>query len=396
MLAYLPFLTILLVIAAIIQADAVMTVFYMIIGAFILGIWWTKTGIHHVRVARRYDDHAFHSQKIPVELQITNSSWLPIIWLELHESLPVQLSSGYKFDHVITLKPKERKIFSYQLDAYKRGSYALGPLLLRSGDVLGITKPSEVHAPADNLIIYPKIYPLQQLGLPSRSPFGTIKHHDPIFEDPSRMRGKRDYQKGDSIRRIDWKKSAATGKLLTKQFEASIDMEVVVVLDLHPDSYAMEKRFEATELAISTAASIAHWSTQQKQAVGLISNGTGMMSGESKVISFQPEKGSAYLMSILEALANVTFASSVALADLLYLAQTHLKWGTTLVIISGAYPEHLLDQIMQMLKSGLNIVLILVGFVPNHEEAEAQARQFGFKLFYIRHALEISAMEERA
>jgi len=94
MLAYLPFLTILLVIAAIIQADAVMTVFYMIIGAFILGIWWTKTGIHHVRVARQYDDHTFHSQKIPVELQVTNSSWLPIIWLELHESLPVQLSSG--------------------------------------------------------------------------------------------------------------------------------------------------------------------------------------------------------------------------------------------------------------------------------------------------------------
>jgi len=96
MLDYLPFLIVLMVVSAFIQADSVMTIFYMIIGAFFGGIWWNKAAIKRIKIDRSFEDHAFNSQNIPIELIIKNTSILPIIWLELHESMPVQLSSGSK------------------------------------------------------------------------------------------------------------------------------------------------------------------------------------------------------------------------------------------------------------------------------------------------------------
>ena len=54
---------------------------------------------------------------------------------------------------------------------------------------------------------------LTSLSLPSHSPLGTLRHTQPIFEDPSRVTGKRDYISGDSLRRVDWKATAATGRL---------------------------------------------------------------------------------------------------------------------------------------------------------------------------------------
>jgi len=283
-----------------------------------------------------------------------------------------------KFNHVVSLKPKETKTFTYQLYAYKRGYYPVGPLLVRSGDVLGITKPAEITFESNCLTVYPRIEPLHRLGLPSHSPFGIIKHKNPIFEDPSRIYGKRDYQVGDSLRRIDWKTSASTGQLQVKQFEASIDMEITILLDLHIDSYAMEKRYDATELAITTAASIANWSTQHKQAVGLFTNGLDPLTEQADASFLRPQKGNQYLMGILEALSRLSVSTSITLTELIQQGQAKLNWGATLILITGFYPPTLLEQIIQARKNGLNIVLILIGHVPNHIEADAHARQFGF------------------
>ena len=42
----------------------------------------------------------------------------------------------------------------------------------------------------------------ETLGLPTRSPLAALATHNPVFEDPSRVTGVRDYQRGDSPRRI--------------------------------------------------------------------------------------------------------------------------------------------------------------------------------------------------
>ena len=175
---------------------------------------------------------------------------------------------------MLTLSPRARENFEYTLEARKRGYYPIGPLFISTGDLLGLGG-SDLHNEGETeyLTVYPKVVPLAQLKIPSRSPLGTLRHTQPIFEDPTRVMGKREYVAGDSLRRVDWKSTATTGRMQVKLFEPSIAIETVIFLNLDGPSYHYRSRIDAAELAIVITASIANWIVEKGQTVGLYTNG---------------------------------------------------------------------------------------------------------------------------
>jgi uncharacterized protein (DUF58 family) len=98
-------------------------------------------------------------------------------------------------------------------------------ITLQSGDLFGLSEGIAHEGIKDFITVFPKIIPLAQIRLPSRSPSGTLHHREPIFEDPSRILGKREYISGDSLRRVDWKASAISGQLIVKLFEPSFALD---------------------------------------------------------------------------------------------------------------------------------------------------------------------------
>lgn len=385
MLDYLPFFLIILLIAAFINADSVMTVIYMIVGLFLTGLWWSKTSVKHIKITRRYDDHAYIYQASELIIGIENTSILPIIWLEVHESIPVNLRNVSVQKYVISLPPKGKAQLRYPLYPLKRGFYQMGPTSISAGDLLGIASAAEMSFLPGHLIVYPQIVSLDKLGFSSRSPFGLLKHKDPIYDDPSSIFGKRDYQAGDPLRRIDWKSTAVTGNLQVKMFEPSITLETVLILDLNAVSYDISKRMEATEISITAAASIANWCNWQKMRVGLLSTGRDPLNPNQP--SIQPitaQRGNGHIMQILEALAKVEINHiDIPITSTITDAMAMSAWGSTLVIITGMYNTSLLEKILQAKRAGLNIVLLLIGHTPNHLTAEEEARQFGFQCYTI-------------
>ena len=384
-----------MILAAFVQADSVMTIFYMIIGMVTIGLWWNNRAIKKLKLTRVFDHYAFLNQEVKVKLEIVNGTRLPIIWLGVHESLPVNLRSGAKFNQVISLLPNSRQLIIYPLYALKRGYYKIGPTFVTSGDMLGITKASEVSFPEDFLTIFPRIVNLEELGLPTISPFGTIKHNDPIFEDPSRNFGKRDYQIGDPQQRIDWKSTAASRGLQVKQFEASIALESYLLLDLDQENYDIKKRYDASEKAIVIAASLANWSIKRKQPIGFCTNGIDPISDNQSPLPIMPHKGNPHLQSILDILARIEMTQERPLSTIFQEIQTKSSYGSTIVIITGAYTRALLNQILQTKKGGKNIVLILVGHVSNHAEAENHAKQFGFICHYILKTIDLQIINQQ-
>jgi uncharacterized protein (DUF58 family) len=207
---------------------------------------------------------------------------------------------------------------------------------------------------------------------------GNLRTRQPVYEDPTRTVGKRDYQVGDSLRRIDWKSTASTGRLQTKLFEPSISLETNIFLNLNAEDYPLRSRYEATELAIVIAASLANWVVAQRQSVGLMTNGFDMLSDDNIADTLPPRKGRSHLMRILELLARIRAVESTSFSAMINQQRVRLSWGTTMVIITGNAGKDVFDELHQARRSGLIPVVILSG----ENAAHRQAAQMG-KLYKI-------------
>lgn len=376
---FLPLLILLLLTAALLREDTVLVVFYLLAGIYLAGRWWSRSAVRQVQVERSLAGRAFFGQPVNVRLTLINRSWLPVVWLHLHESLPAELASPNFIRSVVTLGPRGKTQVNYQLRASKRGYYVIGPVFLGSGDLLGMSKESSRLGDTAALIVYPRIYTIQQLAFPSRSPFGTLRERRPIFEDPARVRGKRDYQSGDSRRRVDWKATAAAGKLQVKLYEPSMALEAFIVLDLDTANYEQNHWISSTELAITAAASTASWLQRNKQAVGLITNGCDPLASEEQAPhALPPRQGAGGLMQILDLLARIQPGGRRALTELIRQGSAGLTWGATVVVITSLFDETLLDELFQLRRRGLNTLITSVGPLPNQEEIHHRAARFGF------------------
>jgi uncharacterized protein (DUF58 family) len=378
--------------AALAQVDAALTPLYLLVGAYAAGRFWSRRAMAGVQFRRIFTNRVFLGEKIPVRLELTNVSHLPVVWLRLRESLPVGVGMT-QYQQVVTLPGRGKRVFDYLLQPTKRGYYQIGPLSLYSGDVLGMLDDQRREGPPDHLTVYPRIVALTRPRMPSRTPIGSLRHTQPIYEDPNRVFGKRDYQAGDSLRRIDWKSSASVGRLQVKQFEPSISLEMAILLDLSRTGYDAQRYIDATELAIVAAASLANWAIGRKQSAALATNGLDPL-GSGETIEVPMRKGRGHLMRILDVLARIEAGDTAPCVEMLRRERSRLGWGTTAVVITGKAGDALFDELFAAQRAGLNMVLILCGPAPNFDDIRRRAERFGIVALHARNERDLDTWRE--
>ncbi|GAB4538430.1 MAG: DUF58 domain-containing protein [Anaerolineae bacterium] len=364
-----PFLLILFAIAALLRVDFFFTIVYLFFGVYLLSRLWARRMAGRLEVARRFASRAFQGDRVAVDVTIHNASWLPVPWLELHEALPVQLIAPPFHREVVSLGPQERRKVRYMLNCRRRGYYPIGPMTMQTGDLLGIERQSMARAEASYITVYPRVVPLHKLGLPTRSPLAALPAAAHLFQDPARIIGVRDYQRGDSPRRIHWTATASSGRLLVKQYQPAIARETLLCLDMDQNDYERGQRYTATELAIVVAASLAsHIVTREGLPAGLATEAHDPMIGDQVYFFLPPRPERAHLMSLLEVLARVQVTSEMPFDRLLRRASVNLAWGATLAVITGRESESLFDTLVYLRRAGFAVTLILVQ--PGRASAE--------------------------
>ena len=373
-----PFLLVVFLIAVLLRADFFFTIAYLFFAVYVLSRMWNQHTTSHLHVERRFTDRAFSGDQVMVDVTVRNDGRLPVPWLEVHESLPVELAAPPFYREVATLGSRARRRFSYTLQCRRRGYYPIGPLTMQTGDLLGILRHSQIEVAPQHIIVYPRVVPLRRLGLPTRSPLVALPARSPLFEDPARVMGVRDYQRGDSPRRIHWTATARAGRLLVKQYQPAIARETLVCLDLDAEDYGQRQRQTATELAIVVAASIAnHVVVQERLPVGLATEAWDPLLESSARFFLPPRPERAHLMNLLEVLARVQTTKGVPFVELLRRQSVHLPWGATLVIITGRESEALFDMLLYLRRAGSAVVLILVQPVHSSASLRQQAAMVG-------------------
>jgi uncharacterized protein (DUF58 family) len=342
------FLLILFLIAALLRVEFFFTVVYFLGAVYLFSHLWMRGTQKRLRVQRRFLDHAFFGDRVVVDLQVHNRGWLPIPWLSVHDSLPVQLATPPFHRQVLSLGAREKKTLHYTLSCHQRGYYAVGPLSVQTGDLLGIVRSRLERIESSYLIVYPRVLPLQQL-----------------FEDPSRVMGVRDYRRGDSPRRIHWTATASAGRLLVKQYQPAVARETLICLDLDQEGYGRRQRYTATELAIVVAASLAnHIVVHEGLPVGLTTEAWDPLANDRAYFFLPPRPERAHLMSLLEVLARAQVTSGTSFPNLLRRGSMNLPWGATLSVITGRQSEGLFDTLVYLRRAGFAVALILVQPTP--------------------------------
>ena len=369
----------LFLIAAFFRVDFFFYILYIFFGISFLSRLWMDHTLRAIEIKREYTDRAFLGERIAVKLHVRNRGLLPVPWLRVHESLPIQLKAPNFFRCVVSLLPREETTFGYELDCRKRGFYPIGPMLLGSGDLFGMRSLDRQLTTQDAVLVYPQIVPLAKMALAAQTPFGSIPTKQHIFEDPARMVGVRAYQSGDSLRNIHWKTTAATGTLQTKRFEPAISIESLLFLNLDRNDYTNARADIASELAIVVAASIANYLIEKRQTVGLSCNGTDPTLEEPRSILLPPRKGREQLMHILDILARVQASAQTPYNDLLRQARLQLTWGGTAVVITAHADETLFENMLLMQRSGFHVMLILVDPKSPFAIIQERAKEVGIR-----------------
>ena len=410
--------------AGMMRVDFVVYIGYVVAGIWLLGRLVTPRTLGQLKVGREFNPNAFLGEEVPVKIAVSNQSRLPVAWLQVREMTPHNLRSGTEVNEALELAAGESAELNYTVRAQRRGYYQVGPMELLTGDIFGFREDKGTFR-SDFITIYPRILPIERLRLPSRLPFGTLPSKQRLYADPARPMGVRNFRSGDSLRQINWKvsgryASAANGGLMVKTLEPAISLETLILLDLDREAFETRHYYQYSEWAIEVAASLAAHLVNQRQAIGLATNGydpleggtlkfddesgrlldtTGnVVSDENAVIQptnfIPPRTGRRHLMQVLELLARIeSKRTKTWFADFASRATLNLSWGTTVLVVSPACDEKITGTLHRLLRSGYNPVLLCVQPMREFGRIRQRCKQLGFHAYHVLQETELTIRE---
>ncbi len=344
---------------------------------------WGRYCLAGVSYARRLGaGRLFCGEETDLWIEIVNAKPLPLAWLKAADEFPAEVTlqrtqldrasdhNRRLLNNLLSVRWYELVRRHYRLRAEHRGAFDFGPVQISSGDIFGFRTRYLDLDYRQRLLVYPKLAPLEELGLRPARPLGEFGALRRILADPLRLAGARDYQPGDSIRHIHWKATARRNALQTKVFDPSARQELVIFLNSQTMARAHEGIIaDYFETAIVVAASLAYAGLEARHPVGLFTNG-GVKEAERRV-RLPASRHTAQATRILETLAQLTPFTFLPFETLLEIEAAQLPYGATVVAVSAVTNEAVLAELLDLRAAGHPTALILVGQPPGSQGALA-------------------------
>jgi uncharacterized protein (DUF58 family) len=332
---------------------------------------WSRWALRRVRYERRLSQsRAFIDDEVELVVKVTNRKPLPLASLQLLDQLPTGLAidsavlfSGTRQTQLLqrrtSLRWYESVVWRYTLRPKARGAYTIGPVQLRSCDPFGLYSVDEDRELFTKLLVYPRLLPLAELGLPARNPLGDTRAPS-LLRDPLRTIGVRGYAPSDPLKDVHWAATARTGSLQTRVYEPTTSRTLALFLDLDSFEYYYEGIDpELVERAISAAATLAREGLEAGYAVGLYANGAP--AEDEQLARLPPGRSPAQLGLIMETLARLTSYSVTTMARLLRFVAPELQPGTTVLLVGAVNSEAVRAALLQLRALGHRVTWLYMG-----------------------------------
>ena len=351
---------------------------FSVMGLLVVGTarLWNKASLQDVTYERELSQRrVFIGEKATLSITVTNRKPLPLGRVRVEDDLPACMSiegaevvgspnpEGQTLLHSTSMSWYERVRWTYEFQCNRRGYFRIGPSTLRSGDLFGFFRSERESQDRDYVLVYPRIAPLPEIGIPSARPLGETRGGIRIFEDASRPMGLRDYRLGDPLKTIDWKATARMQDIQVRTYEPSSSVTVVLAVAVDTMAHTWEG-YSAIHLEriITAAASLAVYASEKQYSLGLFSNGTPVLADRPMKIA--PSQAHDQLTIILEALASIRPLPMGSITGQLSQQWRRFPLGATIVIILSLISEELPQILENMRARGYKLVVVYVGDDP--------------------------------
>ena len=190
-----------------------------------------------------------------VDIQLANLGRQASPYLQLWE--PVGNNGGAPMQ-LAKLGPGQAASAAYRVPTARRGLIRTGPLRALRRDVLGLTQRTTTLAGTEEVLIVPHTVGLPFPSVGSSGRLGQHLRMKSWGQTGTEFHSLREYQRGDDIRRINWKASARATSLIVRETALEGIRRCTVVLDMSASEYVGSSFEQAVVAAASVTASSAH------------------------------------------------------------------------------------------------------------------------------------------
>lgn len=370
----------------------------LVVGAsYGLANLWSDSAV----VTRVGDDREVKiGSQVPVEIVVTNTSKIPLPWILVEDLLP-RLNDQTLSPSVphtgrrlgVFLIPAEGEVrLEYVVQPNRRGYLQVGPTVVETGDLLGLFRRFKVAGDPCYVTVLPEIVAMSAFDVGSRRPIGEVRIREHVIDDPTRLRGIRQWQPGDPMRRVHWSATARTGVLHSKIYEPSSVIGATLILDMHESSNPLSQEPRRLDLAVSAAASIATTLHDAGEPFGLASNARDAVdrvrsegpdvqydrraqaamsktmkeqSDRLRPVTLKPDVGAVHYHEMIRTLARLERTDGLTLPQLLVECESRISSETTMVFLIQTADEAAAAAILSMARRGRAVMVVVNTHDPN-------------------------------
>lgn len=315
-----------------------------------LAVAWVRITLRQPHVSRQWPhDTLVERGAVEIELLLEREPGVPLPSVVAHESV------GRLSEQDIELRPRGRGRYSgsYRLVDVPRGRHRFAPVRLAITDPFGLAEATLALDEQQALVVYPRLTELERLffdGAAGANDGRRLLLRRPVGYE---IHSVRDYQQGESLRRVHWPSTARRGALMVKELEDSPRDEVAVLLDGDAAAVAGLPPDSAFDAAVRAAGSILLAQVRRGRRCVLVLNSAER--GTQAVSSDGPEWQQA-----LELLAAAEPDSPQPAAALLESGVGPAARALELVVVTSRIEPRLVNRLLERALTRRSVALVHV------------------------------------
>ena len=255
--------------------------------------------VEQLRISRRRDTVLSVRTENRIRLIVENDG-NELITGRLRDEPPAFFNvSRQEFD--LSVEAGRRVEFEYDVTPPERGAEKFRSSFIRLNCPLGLVTRQVVLDTEEPVRVYPNILALKEFNLLNQN--GRLRD---LGIRRSRHRGLgmefeslRDYSVGDDYRKMDWKASARSGKLVVRQFEQERNQCVIIVIDAGRHMMAEAKGVKKLDHVLDALLMLTNAAAVAGDMVGLL------VYADTVLRYIPPKKGRAQIGMIIDAIHDL-------------------------------------------------------------------------------------------